>query len=887
MIKIHEIHEGSTLLVPSSMQYAIREQLVNLNLKRIQIFSIEHWLKRFDFNPLPGAFETKMAVHEKMKTNQPNCSIFQNICITPSFENECFSLVERMQQFSLTADQLPDKTPIQQELKMLLTPLFELSSANGRITQLAQERITEECTNLIIAYRASNFYEAYLIQLLVDKGATVLDFEKVETTYTFYHATNQRQEVEACAQLIIEKNWQRKDVQLYYCNSAYQPLIQQVFDRYQIPLTFIKKVDSSEIRIKTKLMLEFALNPNHENLLNCISASCFSHYPQTFYRQALQIYPINWNEDFPDLDSFTISQDILNEYDLKQIKTMIDSANEEKSLIMPYLNKLAEHHSIQDLFMTIDECLRTFSNKSEDDKKLILNLQQIFKEGADLIHDLSDYQILLAHLDTLSLSKTPETYDGIIASSLEHQMFSPDHLILLGATQKNFPAFKSEIGVFDENYLKEINGYPSLDQRYRHHLKQMLGLLKLSCDTIVTYPLSDYEGKVNEASLEVENTVQIKSSSIPLIQNSHQKGRSFTLSSQTAKQLYLKNGRIFGSVSSLEMYVGCPYAYFLRYGLKIKEPVNPQFNNQKIGTLSHYVMETLVKRYGKDYAKTALEEIKEIIEEKLNEVNLVYPQLDFTLIKERELISLMNNLKQLSEMEEHSVLTPTKCEAEFYHQYPITSSIYLDLKGYIDRIDENSHYFRIIDYKSSAKKLSEDKVFSGQQLQLVTYAMHMMDALKKQPLGAFYYSFKNENLSLPTAKLKRRPVELIETSKEDIFKANKKAAALNGWIFSECVSEMDDDATHVNGLAYTDKKGLHAKKIIDKRVLKHKLDQIYQIISQQILDGRIVCEPSESACMFCPYHAICRFSGNHKAKELLVEIDDTLYLNKAEVNENE
>ena len=49
----------------------------------------------------------------------------------------------------------------------------------------------------------------------------------------------------------------------------------------------------------------------------------------------------------------------------------------------------------------------------------------------------------------------------------------------------------------------------------------------------------------------------------------------------------------------------------------------------------------------------------------------------------------------------------------------------MSLKGVIDRIDEftddRDAYFKIIDYKSSDKKLDIDKVLGGLQMQLVTY----------------------------------------------------------------------------------------------------------------------------------------------------------------------
>lgn len=244
------------------------------------------------------------------------------------------------------------------------------------------------------------------------------------------------------------------------------------------------------------------------------------------------------------------------------------------------------------------------------------------------------------------------------------------------------------------------------------------------------------------------------------------------------------------------------------------------------------------------------------------------------------MLSLMNNCSQLAKMEEHSSLTPMKCEEEFYHEYPVGGGITLKLKGYIDRIDENDRFFRIVDYKSSKKRLVKDKVFSGQQLQLITYAMHCREALNKEALGAFYYSFKNENLSLPYGKLKRRGAgEFIQTDAEALLNEQKKAHRLQGWIFSEFAEEMDNEGNYTAGIKNSAKSGITASDVIDPRVLTHLLDQIMRSLATQILSGRIECRPAEDACLFCKYKPICRFNGNTRKPDMLVDIPDNLMKN--------
>ncbi|MEF9968166.1 MAG: hypothetical protein RR766_06580, partial [Longicatena sp.] len=55
------------------------------------------------------------------------------------------------------------------------------------------------------------------------------------------------------------------------------------------------------------------------------------------------------------------------------------------------------------------------------------------------------------------------------------------------------------------------------------------------------------------------------------------------------------------------------------------------------------------------------------------------------------------------------------------------------------------------------------------------------------------------------------------------------------------------------------------------------LRAMYQKIGTQIIDGKIACTPIEDACTYCTYHEICRFNGSYRAKEPMVEVDDSIY----------
>ena len=344
-----------------------------------------------------------------------------------------------------------------------------------------------------------------------------------------------------------------------------------------------------------------------------------------------------------------------------------------------------------------------------------------------------------------------------------------------------------------------------------------------------------------------------------------------SISLETAKNIYTKYNKIRGSISSLEKYVGCPYAYFLKYGCHIQEPVEVGFNVQKIGTLNHSILETLVNKYQKNYTKASIDEVKAIIKQNTNDMKQVFPHLQFDLIENRLLDSMTLNLFILDDMEKASFMTPTYCEHKWTKDIQLDDTT-LSLVGYIDRIDTSPTGFRIVDYKSSGKELSKDKVFSGQQLQLCTYAMIMNEEFNLRPLGGFYYSFMNSKLTLPYQKYARSKKEMEEISRESIIKELINKNRLTGWIFDDNVEIMDDTGTHVKGIRTSKAKGLYATNVYDLNEISECILEMMKLIVTDILSGNIKCEPNEAACMFCKYKPICRFNGTFTEKKQLVEL---------------
>ena len=199
----------------------------------------------------------------------------------------------------------------------------------------------------------------------------------------------------------------------------------------------------------------------------------------------------------------------------------------------------------------------------------------------------------------------------------------------------------------------------------------------------------------------------------------------------------------------------CPFSYFLTYGLKIREPIEYEFSQSRIGTLTHYILESIVNRHGKDYPHVLLTEIEALMDEQLHHMVQIYPtfQLQLPLLKQRLMNTIQYNLNYMKEMEAHAHIAPYACEHEFWWDIPTKQNITLCMHGFIDRIDASEGYIRIIDYKSSPKSLSLSDVQAGLQLQLLAYALYAKETFQKEVLGVYYYSFLIDTLSAAAGKI--------------------------------------------------------------------------------------------------------------------------------------
>lgn len=216
------------------------------------------------------------------------------------------------------------------------------------------------------------------------------------------------------------------------------------------------------------------------------------------------------------------------------------------------------------------------------------------------------------------------------------------------------------------------------------------------------------------------------------------------LNEDTLDKLY--NKTLKTSVSRLEQFKKCPFSYYMQYILNIKPKKQEQINVMDIGSFMHAVLERfsmylLDNNIGFHMILNEEEKLEEKYEKLLYKV--IIEELEKGLYKQKETVKfgilkqkLINTMKKvmivIAKSFNQSEFTPYGYEIEFKEgamfapiQIDISDNRKIILNGKIDRIDileyEDNIYARIIDYKSSDRKLSIEDIKEGLSLQLVSY----------------------------------------------------------------------------------------------------------------------------------------------------------------------
>ena len=365
------------------------------------------------------------------------------------------------------------------------------------------------------------------------------------------------------------------------------------------------------------------------------------------------------------------------------------------------------------------------------------------------------------------------------------------------------------------------------------------------------------------------------------------------ISKEKAKKLYEDNkNKISLSVSRLERYAQCPFAYYIQYGLKAKDRKIYEFTAPDLGSFMHEILDEFtneIKEKDLKWSDLSKENCRNIINSlvdnqvKNNKSSILNSSKRYSYFTDRFKRILTKSVMVISEQMKRSDFEIYKNELAFGFSKDV-NSIKLDLpsgesfylNGRIDRVDklnlDGETYLRIIDYKTGSKKFDLNKFYNGLQMQLLVY----LDALINNSENIV------ENQAMPGAILYFRIDDPILKSKGDLTEEEIKSEVLKEL---KLEGLLLDDVKVVKAMDNTLEPGTHSliipanmKKAGDLgknkalitmeqfEVLRKYVNEKMVEICQNMIEGKIDIEPCKEnkniVCDYCNYSHICQFDSS-------------------------
>ena len=320
------------------------------------------------------------------------------------------------------------------------------------------------------------------------------------------------------------------------------------------------------------------------------------------------------------------------------------------------------------------------------------------------------------------------------------------------------------------------------------------------------------------------------------------------------------------SASRLEQFNRCPFAHYVKYGLKAKERPESQEEAADAGTFLHDALDAflkLVKEKGLNWATLTVEDADSLVDEIMPPLIAAHNDGIFLRdVRLREALFLrVESVKKcarsiVKQMQAGSYL-PYETELAFGPDCPFPPLLLktddgrtVKLYGRIDRVDRSADgFYRVIDYKMGDRKFEPAKIEAGLSLQLPLY-LAAVEGLKGR-MGGMYYM----PLSLPAAREgeeQRHVLRGVTAGSEEAVAALER--------------HLDGTSQIVQGLRRK-KDGTLSGNVCreeDMAVLTREAVAVAERTLDHMRRGEAQVTPFKDACKWCPYRSVCRFDKQQK-----------------------
>ncbi|MFZ7101476.1 MAG: helicase-exonuclease AddAB subunit AddB [Peptococcaceae bacterium] len=343
------------------------------------------------------------------------------------------------------------------------------------------------------------------------------------------------------------------------------------------------------------------------------------------------------------------------------------------------------------------------------------------------------------------------------------------------------------------------------------------------------------------------------------------------------------------SVSRLEKFQACPFAYFSTYGLSLRERQIFKLTQPDLGRFFHAALEQLAtkmaaknldwEQVNKKQVLTISNEVTEDLipqvqgEILLSSARYRYLSKKFKKTVQRAALILMEHARR-------GKFKPVGLEVAFGPQgrlpalkLTLEDGTEMELVGRIDRVDAvlkgEQYVLRVIDYKSGNAGLSLLEVFYGLKLQLLTYldiiltyGEKLVNSTNIQPGGVLYFYLKDPFIN-STGPLSDEEIEagiLKELKMQGLLLADAEVFRLTDGATREGWSPIIPAALTKEGTFHKNSKVATLEQL---DLLREHIRNLIKKAGQSILQGEVGISPYQlkdfKACSYCSFQAVCQF----------------------------
>ena len=371
--------------------------------------------------------------------------------------------------------------------------------------------------------------------------------------------------------------------------------------------------------------------------------------------------------------------------------------------------------------------------------------------------------------------------------------------------------------------------------------------------------------------------------------------------------------RIKSSATRLGTFAACPYQYFARYTLELKERQEFKFEPLDMGSFYHRVLDALLKRIGaegKDFAATDDGELIKFLKEEIEELTKKDSFISNFVSRRGYNEFIINSAGRVLEdcvmataqMVRAGSFRPKYSEVSFGkaggsrdtlgdYELLLPDKRVLLLDGKIDRLDfadaGNENITLVFDYKRRDTSFNWAEFCHGLDMQLPIYMLAVRNAGDpgtKNVAGAFYMPIEVSPKKATLGELPDRS-DSFEYKAKGIFDGEfyrqLDGQTDSGWsrFYNFCVTAKDQQ--------YGNYARSGALKPDDFKSLLQFAGQKIILLAQELVSGKIDISPYRlgqvSPCSYCKYKPVCRFDWQINDYNFLESLSKSRVLERAGV----